>query len=83
MTNDDIEKFGHETIQVPDRVKDSIGPLIDIIDANNKRSVTEAVVRLALVIGYQTGKAEPRSGEYGLLSRSTQPPTVRGPGWGT
>lgn len=83
MTNEDIEKFGNETIQVPDMMKASIGPLVDIIDANHKRSVTEAVVRLALVIGYQTGKAEPRSGEYGLLTRSTQPPSVRGPGWGT
>lgn len=83
MTNDDIEKFGNETIQVPDFTKASIAPLVNIIDANHRKSVTEAAVRLAILIGYETGKAEPRMGEYGTLTRSPATSIVRAPGWGS
>lgn len=70
-----INRERDNVIKVPELARTSIEPLVTIIEANKGRRVTEAVVRLAMLIGEQCGRMDAlREMSYAAVERSTDVP---------
>lgn len=73
-----IDRERENVIKVPDLARVSITPLVDIIEANKGRRVTEAVIRMAMLLGEQCGRMDAeREATYAALTRNAWKGTRR------
>ena len=48
----------HDAVEVPWAVKHTVSPLVDLIQINESRALTEQVIRLAIQIGYHAAEKD-------------------------
>ena len=76
----DIDKLEASVgVTVPSVVKHTVTPLVDLIQINESRALTEQVIRLAIQIGYHAAekdraRIEAYEATYGALTRAMEPP---------